>query len=226
MTVDDQVMAALRHSPAGLTDAELAAQLGKRHPHINMTCRRLADDGLIARDGSLGSIINRLETDAPLRASARPTVPSPAEPPDDDWAWEGNVQSRVVTYLAREAWQIISVADTASRQQGTDIVAGRDGTRLLVEVKGWPSTTYARGERMGQPKPTQPSTQAGIWFAEGLTTLIRRGAEPSRRLALALPDKPRYRTLLAEAGWAIQRLEMTVYLVDADGAVHTWEPED
>ena len=52
------------------------------------------------------------------------------------------------------------------------------GSELLVEVKGWPSTTYAKGERAGQPKPTQPTLQATHWFAEGLTTLIRRGAEP------------------------------------------------
>jgi len=31
------------------------------------------------------------------------------------------------------------------------------GRRLLVEVKGWPSTTYASGERAGLPKPTQPT---------------------------------------------------------------------
>jgi hypothetical protein len=226
MTVADQVLEALGDSAGGLTDAELADRLAKRHQHINQTCRTLADQGLIVRDNSLGSITNRLAADPPQRASVQRTVPPSAEPADNDWAWEGNVQSRVVAHLAREGWRIISVADTARRQQGTDIVAERYGTRLLAEVKGWPSATYARGERMGQPKPTQPTLQATHWFAEGLSTLIRRGAEPGTRLALALPDKPRYRRLLAEAGWAIQRLEMSVYLVEADGVVHTWEPEN
>jgi len=226
MTVANQVLETLRSKLAGMTDAELARLLGKRHQHINQTCRTLADQGLIVRDNSLGSITNRLATVAPSRASDRPTVPLPAGPVDDDWAWEGNVQSGVVTHLAAAGWRIVAVADTARRQQGADIIAERDGTRLLVEVKGWPSTTYARGDRAGQPKPTQPTLQATHWFAEGLTTLIRRGADLSAGLALALPDMPRYRTLLAEVGWAIRRLEITVYLAEADGAVHTWEPEN
>jgi hypothetical protein len=225
MTVADQVLEALRSSPAGMSDAELAALLGKRHQHINQTCRTMADQGLIVRDSSLGSITNRLATDARPRASDRPTVPPPAGPADD-WAWEGNVQSGVATQLAATGWRIVAVADTARRQRGPDIIAERDGIRLVVEVKGWPSTTYARVDLAGQPKPTEPTLQATHWFAEGLITLIRRGADLSARLALALPDMPRYRTLLAEAGWAIQRLEIIVYLVEADGAVHTWEPEN
>jgi hypothetical protein len=228
MTVANQVLQALRSSSAGMSDAELAGLLGKRHQHINQTCRTLADQGLIVRDTSLGSITNRLATVAPPRISDWPARP-PAGPVDHDWAWEGNVQSSVVTQLAATGWRIVAVADTGRRQQGADIIAERDGTRLLVEVKGWPSTTYARGDRgdrVGQPKPTQPTIQATHWFAEGLTTLIRRGADLGTRLALALPDTPRYRTLLAEAGWATQRLEIIVYLVEADGAVHTWEPEN
>ncbi len=87
---------------------------------------------------------------------------------------------------------------------------------------GWPSTAYARGDRAGLPNPIQPTH----WFAEGLTTLIRCDAELSSKLALALPDKPRYRALLAETGLAIRRMEIIVYLVEADGVVHTWEPEN
>jgi MarR family len=226
MTVADHVLEALRDNGGGLTDAQLAARLGKRHQQINQACRTLADQGLLVRDSSHGSITNRLATHPTQRANVQSTAPPPTEPVDKDWAWEGNVQSGVVTQLAATGWRIIAVADTARRQQGADIIAERDGTRLLVEVKGWPSTTYARGDRAGQPKPTQPTLQATHWFAEGLITLIRRGADLSTRLALALPDMPRYRTLLAEAGWAIQRLEIIVYLVEADGAVRIWEPEN
>jgi Holliday junction resolvase-like predicted endonuclease len=139
---------------------------------------------------------------------------------------EGNVQSRVATHLAATGWSIIRVADTAQRERGVDIIAERAGQRLLVEVKGWPSSTYARGERAGQPKPTQPTTQAGVWFAEGLTTLIRRGTEPGSQLAMSLPDMSRYRNLPAETGWALDRLDVTVLLVTADGAVEMWEREN
>lgn len=223
MTVAADVLEALRDKPAGLNDAELAALLSKRHQAVNQTCRALADRGLINREGSPGSITNRL-----VAGSARvPAVqiPLPAPPGDLAWAWEGNVQACVVTYLAGTGWRITSVTDTASRETGTDIIAERDGHRLLVEVKGWPSTTYPCGERAGQPKPTQPTLQAAHWFAEGLTTLIRRGSDPDARLALALPEKPRYRTLLAQAGWALDRLNIAIYLVTEDGSVQTWGRE-
>ena len=224
MTVANDVLRALGTRPAGMTDAELATVLAKRHQHINTTCRQLADQGLIARDTSHCGIINRL-----LRGDAPPPVRVIHGEPSStasEWAWEGNVQSRVATYLAATGWSIIRVADTALRERGVDIIAERAGQRLLVEVKGWPSSTYARGEHAGQPKPTQPRLQAIHWFAEGLTTLIRRGAKSGARLALALPDMPRYRTLLAEVGWALDRLDITVYLATAEGAVEMWEQEN
>ncbi len=197
--------------------------LGKRHQHINQTCRHLADQHLIVRSGSLDSIINRVcgdTTPLPRQPNVRP------EESETAWAWEGSVQSRVATHLAATGWSIIRVADTAQRERGVDIIAERPEQRLLVEVKGWPSGTYARGERVGQPKPTQPGLQATHWFAEGLVTLIRRGGEPRSRLALTLPDMPRYRTLLGEVGWALERLDITVYLVTAEGVVEVWERKD
>jgi hypothetical protein len=222
VTVTDDVIRALGTRPAGMTDAELATMLAKGHQHINQTCRHLADQGLIVRDATHGGIVNRLPGDAPpVRVAQREPSSTASE-----WAWEGNVQSRVATHLAATGWSIIRVADTAQRERGVDIIAERDGQRLLVEVKGWPSTTYARGEHAGQPKPTQPGLQATHWFDEGVTTLIRRGIEPGSRLALALPDMPRYRTLLAEADWALDRLDITVYLVTADGAVEMWKQEN
>jgi hypothetical protein len=224
MTVADDVMRALRTRPRGLTDAELAALLRKRHQHINQTCRTLADRGLITRNDAYGGIINKASGVTPERQAREPRPPSASTA--EEWIWEGNVQSRLVTHLAKTGWNIIAVANTAQRERGVDIIAERDGRRMLVEVKGWPSTTYARGERAGQPKPTAPSMQATHWFAELLTSLIRRGAEGESTLAMGLPDVPRYRNLLGEAAWALERLDITIYLVTADGAVRVWEREN
>ncbi len=222
----DDVLRALRARADGMTDAELSALLGKRHQHINQTCRRLADQGRIVRghDSERG-IVNKVSNDAPSSPVKSPRR-SPLRAADEKWEREERVQSRVVTHLATNGWSIIQVANTARRERGVDIIAERDGQELLVEVKGWPSTTYARGERAGQPKPTEPSTQAGHWFAEALLTLVRRDAEPGTRLAMGLPDKLRYRKLLNEAGGALERLDITVYLVTAEGAVQTWEREN
>jgi hypothetical protein len=223
MTVADDVLRALRARPNGMTDAELAALLRKRHQHINQTCRTLADRGLLIRDDAYGGIINKVSGVTAERQTREPRPPAGSTA--QEWTLEGNVQSRMVSHLAKVGWSIIAVANTAQRERGVDIIAEVDGRRMLVEVKGWPSTTYARGERAGQPKPTPPSMQATHWFAELLTSLIRRGAEGGSRLAMGLPDMSRYRNLLGEAAWALERLGITVYLVAADGAVRVWERE-
>jgi hypothetical protein len=223
MTVAHDVIRALRAHPAGMTDAELAKLLDKNHPHVNQVCHRLANQGLIVRDDSHGDIVNLLSGDAPSPQPPAQRVTRGSS--EQEWAWEGNVQSCLVTHLAANGWAILRVADTAQRERGADIIATRDGQRLLVEVKGWPSTIYAKGAQAGQPKPTQPTLQAAHWFAEALTSLIRRGAEPGFRLAMGLPDMPRYRTLLGEADWALDRLDITVYLVTAMGAVQVWGQE-
>jgi Holliday junction resolvase-like predicted endonuclease len=224
MTVADDVLRTLRARPTRVADADLAKLLHKSHPHINQVCHRLADQGLVVRDDSQGGIVNKISGNAPFPMARKAHLVVPGT--EQEWAWEGNVQARVATHLAATGWSIIRVADTSLGERGVDIIAERDAHRLLVEVKGWPSSTYARGERAGQPKTTPPTVQAAHSFAEGLTTLIRRGTEPGARLALALPDMPRYRTLLAEAGWALDRLDITVYLVTAAGAVEMWEREN
>ena len=55
-----------------------------------------------------------------------------------DWHTEAKVQAMVVAHLLREGWQIVSQADTASRQRGIDIVAARETEELAIEVKGFP----------------------------------------------------------------------------------------
>jgi hypothetical protein len=222
MTVGDDVLQVLHGSAAAMTDSELAALLGKRHQYVNQTCRALADEGMITRNGSRGEITNRLSTASPSPA-VEVSRPVPGPDAADDWAWEGNMQSSVVSHLAATGWMIVAVADTARRERGIDIIAERAGSRLLIEVKGRPTTTYARGERAGQNEPT---LQATHWFAEGISTLIRVGEATGTELALALPDEPRYRNLLIEAGWALDRLDMAIYLVAADGSVQTWNREN
>jgi hypothetical protein len=82
-----------------------------------------------------------------------------------DWFWEGTVQDALVAYLVSAGWVVERTADTASREQGIDVLAIRDGRRLAVEVKGFPSAQYAGVPKAGQPKPTAPSLRARHWFA-------------------------------------------------------------
>ena len=137
-----------------------------------------------------------------------------------DWFWEGNVQASLVAHLELEGWDITNQADTASREHGIDIVAVRHGKRLSVEVKGFPSTTYARGERAGQPKPTQPASQARQWFSHALlSVMLMRHKQPDAVIALAFPDYPTYRSLVDRTDLSLDLLGVGVFFVQEGGAV-------
>lgn len=120
---------------------------------------------------------------------------------------------------------MLASADTAAREVGIDLVLQRGEDRLNVEVKGWPSTVYARGDRAGQTKPTQPTVQARHWFAGALlSAVLIRDALPEQRVALAFPDIARYRDLLARSARSLHDLRVEVLLVGDDGAVATVDP--
>jgi hypothetical protein len=142
------------------------------------------------------------------------------EDPQEEWHWEGNVQSAVVAHLAQDGWQIRRVADTEARQHGHDIEAIRNGHRLLVEVKGYPSERYVRGPKRGEPKRTQPALQARHWFATALLTGILMKDEHSQaRVAIAFPDFETYRRLAERTVGTLGTAGIEVWLVDADGNV-------
>lgn len=137
-----------------------------------------------------------------------------------EWHWEGNVQAAVVAALVRAGWTIRRVADTALRERGVDVEAILDGRTALIEVKGFPSTFYAAGERAGEPKPTNPRLQAKHWLADAVFATLRlRSAQAAALVAIAVPEHPRYRTLVAEIAPALDRLAIAVLVVGQDGAV-------
>jgi Holliday junction resolvase-like predicted endonuclease len=138
----------------------------------------------------------------------------------EEWHTEANVQAAVVTALAASGWRILSVANTATKEQGIDIIASRDGRTLGVEVKGFPSRGYADPARAGETKRTRPSTQAGHWYSQAVLAAMRlRGKEPTWRSVLALPDFPRYRDLHAETVGSLTAAQIEVWWVHTDGTV-------
>lgn len=123
-------------------------------------------------------------------------------------------------HLVARGWTIISVADTATKEAGIDVLAERAVNRLAVEVKGYPSERYASGKRRGERKPTRPPVQARHWYAGALlTTMLTRGSHPDWTLALALPDFPTYRSLLERTASSLRALDVDIYLVSEDGRV-------
>lgn len=162
--------------------------------------------------------------------------PTPAQPaakaaeavtaPDEAWFWEGNVQAAVVRHLAADGWHIRRVADTASRERGVDVEADRDGQRLVVEVKGYPSSTYASGERAGEAKRTSAPLQARAYFSHALLAgVLMRSDHDAARIALVFPAMETYTTLARRVATTLVGVGIELWLVSEDGQVALVEAE-
>jgi hypothetical protein len=99
-TVADAVQRKLHEHPKGLSDGALARMLDKNHPHINMVCHRLEDQGLIVRDHTPSGIINRILDGTP---QPRPACGTPQPPPADD-ARPTNRKNIYVRDADQEVW--------------------------------------------------------------------------------------------------------------------------
>ncbi|MEA2528172.1 MAG: hypothetical protein QOF73_5399 [Thermomicrobiales bacterium] len=201
VTHADRIIGYLRSRIDGASDAEVAAVLGLSHQRVNQVCRRLANPGQIARARGEQSIVNRL-LDAPGGAIG-PSNDDGEPPRGRDW--EGNVQSEVVAFLSRTGWSIRRVAGTESREPGRDIEAEREGVRLWVTVKGYPTGTNR----------TAAPTQARHWFQSALFDVILwRGEDRAVRIAIALPRRPTYLKLAARTTWFREAAQFQYLWVD------------
>ncbi|RYB88516.1 hypothetical protein EUA06_20470 [Nocardioides glacieisoli] len=174
-----------------------------------------------------GDVEPRTEPPAAGRAVTQPAVAAPArdlERPAElagEWHTEANVQAFLVTALAADGWRILSVANTATKEHGIDVIASRDDQTVGIEVKGFPSRGYADPARANEVKRTNPSTQAGHWYSQAVLAAMRlRGKEPTWRSVIAFPDFPRYRDLHAETAGSLAAAQIEVWWVDQAGAVH------
>jgi hypothetical protein len=152
----------------------------------------------------------------PIVVDQKPTTP--------DWFWEGNVQANVVAYLVENGWSILRVADTKSSEHGIDVSAQRGDVRLLVEVKGYPSKTYARGEKAGQPKLTPPALQARQYFSNALLSgHLLRSENPTARVVLSFPKLGTFSGLAQRIWRSLYESGVEVWLIDESGLPTTPE---
>jgi hypothetical protein len=139
---------------------------------------------------------------------------------DDEWFWEGNVQSAIVSHLAKRGWRIRRVANTSTSEHGVDVEADREGQRVVIEVKGYPGSTYARGPRKGDPKSTPAAAQARAYFSNALLPgLLMRAEATDAQTVLAFPDVPTYRHLGRRVAGPLAAAGIDVWLVGEDGVV-------
>lgn len=151
---------------------------------------------------------------APIPAAAAKADPA------SEWHTEENTQRLLVEWLAGEGWTIVRTANTATREHGLDVVAVRDGQRLGVEVKGYPSRFYVTGPKRGQVKTSTPKEQAKKWYAHALVPAMRlRTREPDSMSVMCFPDFPVYPELYADTAVSLRAAAIEVWVVSQDCGV-------
>jgi hypothetical protein len=219
---------------SGLTPEDLARRVGRSGMRIRKLLRQLYPNlapGSGSRweltDEQVGAVLSYYAGSTPTleggNGSASIGTGAPVVVRGDvptDWFWEGHVHDVMVAYLRREGWTITAESNMAIRAQGDDIAALKDGRRLVVEVKGYPSVGYRDPRRAGELKRTNPTLQAKHWFADALLKLVRiRGKRPDVSAAMPFPDSPRYRSLIEETREPLRQLGVGLFVVMPDGRV-------
>lgn len=207
MTIKDRIIEYLQANPNGVDDDRIARDLRLSHrQQANSRCRDLEKEGLLRRSKVDGKIHNFWVGQSPVSIGRTPHPDTDQKP----WHWEGHVQSKVVAELVRRGYEILTVADTARRERGKDIIAMKSERPIWITVKGFP---------IGTPK-THPSTQAGHWFRQAIFDIVQyREESEAADLGLALPDYPRYRQLARAVTWLIEAARFSYYWVSETGAV-------
>lgn len=142
------------------------------------------------------------------------------EGPGFEWHTEEHTQSLLVACLKSEGWTIVRTANTATREHGVDVIAERQGERVGIEVKGFPSRFYVAGPKKGLAKPTSPVEQAKKWFSHALVPTMRlRTREPETRSVMCFPDFPVYRRLYEDTASSLRAANIEVWFVSEVGDV-------
>lgn len=116
----------------------------------------------------------------------------------------------MVSYLEKNGYKIISIANTTTHQRGVDIIARNDKVELWITAKGYPTGTQ-------RPKAT---TQAGHWFKQAIFDIIDyRNQSEFLDLGVALPDFRRYHSLSKKTSWLKNVSGFRFYWVDVNGNV-------
>lgn len=148
------------------------------------------------------------------------SVPRPTVGYQQEWVWEGQVVGLVVRHLSEPGASVRSVADTATKARGTDMVATLDGRVLHIEGKGWPST-QVRGPGAGARAEAHSSVDAGQALDDRgrLQRARLRAKHDDDRVIVAFPAFPRYVNLADEVAPVLARADIEIWFVREDGEV-------
>lgn len=147
---------------------------------------------------------------------------------EDDWFWEGNIQTKIAEYLDSQKYVDIKTVDTQTKEKGSDITAYKRSTLWVIEVKGYPSDKYTQDTeryKKGTPKKTRPATQSRHWFSEALfSILLTKSEDPSVEVGLGFPRNETYIKFLNRMSYVRGKLGINVFLVNENGKVQQYHP--
>lgn len=126
---------------------------------------------------------------------------------------EDEVIDAVIGFLEDKGW-IIESRCTA-QQHGEDIVALRNGDRLVIEAKG-ASSSKPHTNRYGFEFSTG---QIFDHVAKAILKALRVVGRRETRTAVALPDNDGHREEIKQVHDALRRLDISVFWVSSDGKV-------
>lgn len=131
----------------------------------------------------------------------------------ESFLYEDDVVHATMRYLEASGWTIESYA--LAHQHGDDIVATRDGERLIVEAKGAGSSKEGT-RRFGQ---AFTRNQVGSHVSVAVHRALRVWSIGGALAGLAFPDNAHHRSMVAPVLPALTELGITVFWVRADGQV-------
>ena len=127
--------------------------------------------------------------------------------------YEDDVVAAVVAHLRADGWTVESTA--LATQHGDDIVAIKDGERIIVEAKG-EGSSKSHTARFGSPFTKQ---QASKHIANAVLRAMRVSSAGSSIAAIALPAVELHKDEVALVTPALRRAGIRVYWVSRDGGV-------
>jgi len=138
---------------------------------------------------------------------------------EDEWFEETNLNKKIKTYLEKKGYEICKFNEK-KQAKGADLIASKNGNRLIFEVKGYPSDKYVRGPKKGEIKNTKPDTQARHWFAQAIfQLLIEKSKSNKSMIVLGLPEFEIYKNLFDKMKPMGKILDLKAYFVNDSGIV-------
>lgn len=214
MSLKDTMLQAIGEAGGPICDDCVWQPAGMKYrQQANSRGRQLATGDLTRRGPGTCTKCGKHKTVSVLTGVELPLV-EPASSDDKPWHWEGNVQSALVAHLRTAGWRLRSIANTATKEAGVDIVAvDPEGAEWWITVKGYPERKPG--------KTTNPSTQARHWFSHAMfDVVLYRTEHQDIKIGVALPAGFKtYENLAKKGAWLYDHAGFSYFSVAEDGSV-------